>query len=167
MLTIDRRAAKIKRKPTIIVSIFVILAVVIFLGCKSKPALGSAINMLVWAEAPRVQNVATPGKINLSLTNQDKRTIPEVRLRSEKLEDFVVNSVKPKPIESDEGTWTFGKVASGKSLNVVLNVTPKEPGLHKINFTFESPGWTLIRPDGSPATFEIEISVGRIVDWKD
>lgn len=120
------------------------------------------INVLVWADAPQVQQIATPGKINLSLANQDKKSIPRVVLRSEKLEDFVINSIKPRPLESDEGSWTFGKLKSGDSLNVVLDVTPTSPGLHRLKFAFESSGWELRRPDGSPAAFEVQISVAKV-----
>jgi hypothetical protein len=120
----------------------------------------------VWADAPRAQSIGTPGKIELSLTNQDERSIPQVTLRSEKLNGFVVNSIKPRPLESDEGIWQFGKVKPGKSLNVVFDVTPTESGYHKVDFAFESPGWRLVRPDGTPASFEVEIPVGRVATWE-
>jgi hypothetical protein len=138
-----------------------------FIGCRQEALVDPKIKVLVWADAPQVQQIATPGKINLSLTNQDKKAIPRVVLRSEKLEDFVINSVKPKPLESGEGSWTFGKVKSRESLNVALDVTPTNPGLHTLKFAFESSGWQLTRPDGSPATFEVQISVGKVVDWED
>ncbi len=97
------------------------------------------------------------------LSNQPgQKVIPRVVLRSEKLEDFVVNSIKPRPLESDEGSWTFGKLRSGDSLSVVLDVTPTSPGSYRLKFAFESSGWELRRPDGKAAAFEVQTSVVKV-----
>jgi hypothetical protein len=79
-----------------------------------------------------------------------------------KLEGFVVNSIKPRPLESDEESRTFGKLKSGDSLNVVLDVAPTSPGPYRLKFAFESSGWELRRPDGKAAAFEVQISVVKV-----
>lgn len=127
------------------------------------------ISVTVWADAPRVQKIATASEILVSVTNQDKQNIPDVILRSKKLKGWVINSIKPKPSskDKDEGVWVFNELPAGKSLNITFNVTPVETGHQAIDFTFESSkGYKLIRPNGTPAIFELEVSVGKVVEWE-
>ncbi len=146
------------------ITLTIILVALVLFGCGyTVPTGKEEISVAVWADTPEVQEIATSSEIRISITNQDKQNIPGITLRSKKLKDWIVNSIRPKPLDKgeDEGVWAFKGLPPGRSLNITLNVTPVEAGHQSVDFTFESKGLKLTKPNGTPASFKLDVSVAR------